>query len=111
MLIDQAFDANGLATRRQLLAMMNAKTLARRVAVGDVVRVWHGVYAQTQPDLLGRLFALDLLADEPIVACLHTAATLYGFGTEDTSRVHILDPGVRMRPKVKSRDVVYDVVV
>ncbi|BBX74868.1 hypothetical protein MSHI_27740 [Mycobacterium shinjukuense] len=48
--------------------------------------------------MLGKLAALDLLAREPIVACMGTAASLYGFDTENTSRVHILDPGVRMRP-------------
>jgi very-short-patch-repair endonuclease len=100
--IDEVFDANGgLATREQLLGTMNPKTLARHVAVGAIVRVWHGVYALVEPDLLGRLSALDLLAGQQMVACLHTAATLHGFGTKDTGRVHVLDPGVRMRPNAK----------
>jgi HD domain len=33
-----------------------------------------------------------------IVACMGTAAALYGFDTESTFRLHFLDPGVRMRP-------------
>jgi hypothetical protein len=33
-----------------------------------------------------------------IVACMATAAQLYGFDTEKDDRIHILDPGVRMRP-------------
>jgi len=49
-------------------------------------------------DVLGKLAALDLLAGQSIVACMGTAAALYGFDTESTSRLHILDPGVRMRP-------------
>jgi hypothetical protein len=97
--IEEVFDATGgLATRAQLLAAMDAKTLARRVASGAIVRVWHGVYALAEPDLPGRLEALELSVGRPIVACMHTAATLYGFDTEDSPRVHVLDPGVRMRP-------------
>lgn len=34
------------------------------------------------------------------VACLGTAAALYGFDTENTVAIHMLDPGVRMRPTV-----------
>ena len=60
--------------------------------------MWHGVYALTPPDATGRLAALDLITGKPIVACMNTAAELYGFDTEQDSRTHILDPGVRMRP-------------
>jgi hypothetical protein len=44
------------------------------------------------------LAALDLLARESIVACMGTTAALYDFDTACISRLHILDPGVRMRP-------------
>jgi very-short-patch-repair endonuclease len=99
VLIQEVFDANGgVATREQLLATMNPKTLARHVAAGAIVRVWHGVYGLVEPDLPGRLAALELAVGRPIVACMHTAATLYGFDNDDTTRVHVLDPGVRVRP-------------
>lgn len=102
MFCQEVFDANGgWATREQLLATMNPKTLGRLVADGTIVRIWHGVYALTEPDPLQRLSALDTLAREEIVACMHTAATLHGFGTENTGRLHVLDPGVRMRPNAK----------
>jgi very-short-patch-repair endonuclease len=68
------------------------------VKAGRLIRVCHGVYATSEPDMFGKLTALDLLARQPIVACMGTAAALYGFDTESTSRIHILDPGVRMRP-------------
>ncbi|MGZ6779900.1 MAG: hypothetical protein ACXVGO_12985, partial [Mycobacterium sp.] len=45
-----------------------------------------------------QLAGLDLVSDERIVACMGTAAALYGFDTEQDRKVHILDPGVRMRP-------------
>src|SRR4029077_14730227 len=41
---------------------------------------------------------LDLMTGKVIVACMGTAAHLYGFDTEKSDRIHILDPGVRMRP-------------
>ncbi|MGH3676631.1 MAG: hypothetical protein ACRDU5_13015 [Mycobacterium sp.] len=77
---------------------MSRKMLASHVKAGAIVRVWHGVYALSPPDIIGRLAALDLIAGERIVACMDTAAHLYGFATEKDDAVHILDPGVRMRP-------------
>jgi hypothetical protein len=50
------------------------------------------VYALNPPDTLTKIAALDLCASRPIVVCMGTAAALYGFDTENTSRVHILDP-------------------
>lgn len=69
MFIHEVFAANGgLASREQLLATMNPKTLARHVAAGAIVRVWHGVYALVEPDLPGRLAALELSTGRPVVA-------------------------------------------
>lgn len=90
--------SGGLATTAELLAVTTRKRLAGFVKAGRLIRVWHGVYALDEPDVLGKLAALDLVAAQPIVACMGTAAALYGFDTETTPRVHILDPGVRMRP-------------
>jgi hypothetical protein len=39
-----------------------------------------------------------VFAGRAMVACMHTAAELYGFDTEKDGLVHVLDPGVRMRP-------------
>jgi hypothetical protein len=97
--IDEIFSANGgLATTRELLTVMSRRMLATHVRSGAVVRVWHGVYALSPPDVLTRLAGLDLIAREPMVACMNTAAELYGFGTERDDMIHVLDPGVRMRP-------------
>ena len=97
--LDQVFAANdGLATTSQLRAVMSRKMIASHVRTGTIVRVWHGVYALNPPDVNGRLAALDLIAEKPIVACMNTAAELYGFDTVQDSLTHILDPGVRMRP-------------
>ena len=99
VLLDELFSANGgLATTAQLCTVLSRKALRQNLEAGALVRVWHGVYAQEPPDLAGRLAALDLMAGTSIVACMVTAAQLHGFSTEQDDRVHILDPGVRMRP-------------
>lgn len=99
MAIDDVLAAHGgLATTRQLLAVASQRTIARRLCAGTIFRAAHGVYSATPPDTSLRLAALDLLSRTEIVACLHTAAELYGFHTDHDHRLHILDPGVRMRP-------------
>jgi hypothetical protein len=93
-------ELGGFATTEQLLTVMTRRQLRWQVQKGGLVRVWYGVYAATAPDLLGRLTALDLFMGQRVVACMGTAATLYGFDLENTQAIHVLDPGVRMRPSV-----------
>ncbi len=88
----------GLATTKDLLGVMSRRMLAAHVRSGAIIRVWHGVYALREPDTLGRLSGLDLIARKPMAACMNTAADLYGFDTEREDRIHVLDPGARMRP-------------
>jgi hypothetical protein len=87
-----------LATGAQLSSAMNRQTLAKRVRSGAIVKVCQGVYALEPPGTHGRLAALELMSGRSLVACMGTAAELHGFDTEGDERVHILDPGVRMRP-------------
>jgi hypothetical protein len=97
--IDEIFTANGgVATAAQLTSVMTRKVLASLVRSGTIVRVRRGVYAPRPPDIADRLAALDLLNANPVVACMGTAAAMYGFDTENGDRIHILDPGVRIRP-------------
>ena len=91
-------ERGGFATTAQLLTVMTRQQLDVQVRHGGLVRVWYGVYAAVEPDLLGRLAALDLFMGQPAVVCMGTAAALYGFDLENTRAVHVLDPGVRMRP-------------
>jgi hypothetical protein len=92
--------AGGFATSAQLLTVMTRQQLDVQVNNGGLLRIWQGVYAAQEPNLLGRLAALDILMEQPAVACMGTAADLFGFDTENTNAIHILDPGVRMRPRV-----------
>jgi hypothetical protein len=90
----------GYATARQLMSVMTRQELDVQVRKGALVRVWYGVYALAEPSLLGRLQALDVFMGREAVVCMGTAAALYGFDVQNTTAVHILDPGVRMRPGV-----------
>jgi hypothetical protein len=92
--------AGGFATTAQLLTVMTRQQLDVQVKKGRLVRVWYGVYAAQHPNLLGRLAALDIFMGQHAVACMGTAAALHGFDTENTAAIHVLDPGVRMRPAV-----------
>ncbi len=92
--------SGGFATTTQLLKVMTRQQLDVQVASGGIVRVWYGIYAAQQPNLLGRLAALDVFMGRQAIACLGTAAALHGFDTESTTAIHVLDPGVRMRSTV-----------
>lgn len=97
--IEAIFAANGgVATTKQLLAVLSPKTLECAVRAGKFIRVRRGIYALTPPDVATRLAALDLACGVRIVACMQTAAEMYGFDTEPDDRLHILDPGIRIRP-------------
>jgi hypothetical protein len=78
--------------------VMSRKMLAAHLKAGAIIRVWHGIYSLSPPDVVGRLAGLDLMTGKVIVACMGTAAHLYGFDTDVDHRIHVLDPGVRMRP-------------
>jgi len=89
--------AGGMATTSQLLTVMTRQQLDVQVRKGNLRRIWYGVYATTEPDLLGRLAALDLFLGQEAVCCLGTAAALYGFDVQNTTAVHVLDPAIRLR--------------
>lgn len=93
-------NTGGFATTAQLLTVMTRQQLDVQVRKRGLVRIWYGVYGTAEPDLLGRLQALDLFMGRRAVVCMGTAASLYGFDVESTTAVHVLDPGVRMRPAI-----------
>lgn len=83
-----------------LLTVITRGRLDHLVKRGELVRVRHGMYGRALPDRAGLLAALDRHLGQPAVACLGTAAALYGFDTEGTTTLHVLDPGIRLRPTV-----------
>ena len=97
--LDVMFAANGgVATTRQLLTTLSPKALEVGVRAGRLIRLRRGVYALTAPAVATRLAALDAVSGTHIVACMNTAAQMHGFATEPDDRLHVLDPGIRMRP-------------
>ncbi|HKH51013.1 MAG TPA: type IV toxin-antitoxin system AbiEi family antitoxin domain-containing protein [Mycobacterium sp.] len=97
--LEELFAANGgVATTRQVLTVLTPKALEVGVRAGKLIRVRRGAYALKQPGVPVRLAALDLASGARVVACMQTAAQMYGFDTEPDDRLHILDPGIRMRP-------------
>jgi hypothetical protein len=97
--IRELLDATGgVATTSGLLTAISRKQLAGYVKDGALLRIWHGAYALAEPDVYGKLLALDKVVGARMVACMGTAASLHGFDTENTTVLHVLDPGRRVRP-------------
>jgi hypothetical protein len=79
----EMFAANGgVATTGELLTVISSKKLEVAVRGGKLIRVRRGVYALKPPDLAARLAALELASGMRIVACMQTAAEMWGFDTE-----------------------------
>lgn len=82
----------GVATTGQILRFLTRRGLEARANAGDLVKVWPGVYGRGALDDLMRLRGLDLRAGVPVPICLGTAAQAFGFDTEDTVDLHVLNP-------------------
>lgn len=65
---------------------MSRSKLDAHLGKGELVRVWHNIYALTPPDTVGQLAGLDLMTGKSIVSCMATAAQLYGFVSTASSR-------------------------
>lgn len=98
MLHDFVAANGGLVTTAQVRAVLSRRAMAEYVHAGALIRVCHGVYAVEPPDVAARLSALELMTGRPMVPCMATAAGFYGFDTENDERLHVLDPGIRLRP-------------
>jgi hypothetical protein len=91
--LDVLLDSQGgVATTAQILNVIGRARFESSAARGDLTAVWTGVYSRTDPTDEMRLRGLDLRAGEPVAICLGTAATAYGFGTEEVSDLHVLTP-------------------
>ncbi|MBX7448418.1 hypothetical protein GR927_10490 [Mycolicibacterium sp. 3033] len=90
----------GLIDTATLLTVITRGRLDHLTKRGELIRVRHGMYSRVRPDRRDQLAVLDRHLGQPAVACLGTAAALYGFDTEGTTTLHVLDPGIRLRPTV-----------
>lgn len=89
----------GVATTAQILAVTSRRYLHTLLECTAVERIWQGVYSAGAADLARRLRGLDLSCGEEVVVCLGTAAGAYGFDTEDTEELHVLNP---LRHQIRS---------
>lgn len=96
----ELFDRQGgVATAAQVLEVVSRRHIEALVHTFVVQRIWHGVYSVGVADDSQRLRGLDLAAGVMVPICLGTAARGYGFDTEDTADLHVLNPAKRqLRP-------------
>jgi hypothetical protein len=91
--IEELFDKQGgVATSGQILMRMTRRQFENAVNCGVLERMWQGVYCRGEPTDELRLRGLDLSSGTTVPVCLGTAAAMYGFDTEDTVDLHVLNP-------------------
>jgi hypothetical protein len=91
--IEKLFDTQGgVATSGQMLARMTRRQFDNAVNCGVLERIWQGIYCRGEPTEELRLRGLDLSSGSTVPVCLGTAAALYGFDTENTRDLHVLNP-------------------
>ena len=89
----ELFDRQGgVATTKQILALVSRRYLDLLLDCTAVERIWRGVYAFGAADDQIRLRGLDISCGEEVVMCLATAARAYGFDTESGGTLHVLNP-------------------
>lgn len=85
----------GVVTSAQALTFLTRRGLEAHVNAGVLHRLWYGVYGHGEVTTALRLRGLDLAVGTTVAACMGTAAAAYGFDTERTTDVHVLNPGGR----------------
>jgi hypothetical protein len=82
----------GVVTSAQALRFLTRRGLEAHLNCGALHKVWYGIYGHGEVNTALRLRGLDLAAGTPVAACLGTAAAEYGFDTETTAELHVLNP-------------------
>lgn len=91
--VEELFETQGgVATSGQILARLSRRRFNSAVNSGVLERMWQGVYCLGEPTEELRLRGLDLSSGTVVPVCLGTAAAMYGFDTEDTVDLHVLNP-------------------
>jgi len=95
MLLDQQ---GGVVTSAQALEFLTRRGLEAHLNSVVLQKVWHGIYGRGRLTTAMQLRGLDLATGTSVAACMGTAATVYGFDTEGTPGLHVLEPdGRRLR--------------
>ena len=89
----ELFDKQGgVASSGQILARTTRRRFEAAVNCGVLERMWQGIYCLGEPTAELRLRGLDLSSGCSVPVCLGTAAAIYGFDTEGTVDLHVLNP-------------------
>jgi hypothetical protein len=91
--LQQLFDdQGGVATSGQILALVSRYHFESSLKTRTVERIWQGIYCCGEPTDELRLRGLDLAAGTSVAVCLSTAASMFGFDTEESADLHVLNP-------------------
>ena len=82
----------GVVTSAQALRFLTRRGLEAELNSAGMQKVWYGVYGRGDIDRRLQLRGLDLVTGTTVAACLGTAADVYGFDTERTADLHVLNP-------------------
>lgn len=85
-------EQGGVVTSAQALTFLTRRGLEAELRSGGLQKVWYGIYGCGDVDTRLRLRGLDLAAGACVAICLGTAAAAYGFDTEETDDLHVLNP-------------------
>ncbi len=85
----------GVVTSAQALTFLTRRGLEAQLKTCELQQIWYGIYGRGEVTTALRLRGLDLAAGTTVAACMGTAAAAYGFDTERTTDVHVLNPGGR----------------
>lgn len=82
----------GVARFAEIRAVLPRRELQRLLRTAQVAKIHPGVYTLGSPRTRMLLKGLDLLCGESVVACMGTAAAVFGFDTESVVALHVLNP-------------------
>jgi hypothetical protein len=85
----------GVVTSAQALTFLTRRGLEAELNHGGLQKIWYGIYGHGDVDTGLRLGGLDLATGTTVAVCLGTAAAAYGFDTEETADLHVLNPSGR----------------
>jgi hypothetical protein len=91
--LEKLFDSQGgVAASGQILARISRRRFEAAVNCGVLERMWQGIYCRGEQTDELRLRGLDFSTGKSVPVCLGTAAARFGFDTEDTVDLHVLNP-------------------
>jgi hypothetical protein len=98
--LQQLFDdQGGVATSGQILGLVSRYHFESTLKTQSVERIWQGIYCRGEPTDEMRLRGLDLSCGRRVPVCLASAASIFGFDTENPADLHVLNPpGHQLRP-------------